>query len=308
MFRGNMKLNAKIIDRIFKPSVQINTTEYQNISSYGIDFLLLLTKYQNEFGRVDGISYQKLMDELGFCKQTFYNILYRLELLNYIKISQYSDGYWCIEICDNTFAKEDDYKNRYLNTNRDHLYSNEFKKLRANTKKLILYFMLIQQLEDGMTFKIYPETLRNVIGVSSISLIYQYMEEMNMFFVNKRHVGAKLKTILHIKTGTINIFSRSSKTEHEHFYTYKFEHFCKSYKIPYTKDDISSLVIMLHQYVSYGIENILNEIIDTSLHFRKIYPKMINKILNNKIQWIRKNPHLHYYDIFPSLNPQIETL
>ncbi len=70
MFRGNMKLNAEIISNIFKPSIKINTTEYnmQNISSNGIDFLLLLSKYQNEFGRVDGISYQKLIDELGICK------------------------------------------------------------------------------------------------------------------------------------------------------------------------------------------------------------------------------------------------
>lgn len=268
---GSTKLANSIVERMMK----------DNLTPTEIDLLLYLALRQDVFGKVDGIYFKDVCLELGIVKQTFYNALYGLSLKEYIRIVDLKADYWNVVILNNVFRTEQDDRKGYVNINKDFLFSWEFKRLKANEKKLCLKLLSIYKPEHGL--QVYPETIAAWLGIKSKSMavIYSYCDSIMRFFPNTRIDGKKGNLVLFYKH-TYHDTTYRNMTEREHFFTHKITHICRVYRICYTIKDLKDLIILLVQYAKKGIGKICSIISDVLIKKRCIEPRLINFLLSSR--------------------------
>lgn len=296
----NNKLSKEIIIKLMKPSLIVNevndeglciSSEFSNVTKHELGLLLYLSTIQNNFGNVKGVYYKDACAYLDCCKQTFYNALKGLELKHYIQINfQYKESnYWDLTILDNIFMNAEDDKKGYFNTNKKFLHIKEFKKLRVNEQKLLLYISYIYNPSKGLY--IYPSKVCQWLGVESISLAWSYLNNISILFpfavVNGKH-GDKIKFSKEIEfISELNINS-----ERENFLSHKIKYLCKKRHIEYTSKDIKDLIILLAQKAHCGIGkviSVINYVLDT---YNSIESALINKLLTKNIH-TNKFPELY---------------
>lgn len=108
------------------------------LSSNEISFLLYIARYQDESGKVVGVYYKDVCENIYVSIQTFYTVLHSLRdkgLITYTK-NHYTD--YDITILDNDFSKKNAKNSYFVVTNR--LFSlPEFHALKAGEKLLAIY-------------------------------------------------------------------------------------------------------------------------------------------------------------------------
>lgn len=120
-------------------------------TSAEIDFLLYVSKYQNNHGVSEGIYYRQVCEELDISHQTFYDIknsLIEKEIITSEKNS-YTDH--DITILDNDFSSSESYQKGYINTNYEVFRCAQFRNLTAGAKLLTLDLMK-NNLASGRSF------------------------------------------------------------------------------------------------------------------------------------------------------------
>jgi hypothetical protein len=282
----NNKLNKNIIARLMQPTLSIpveaSPGEFnviQNVTGIELDLLLYLSLIQDQFGNIKGLYYKDVCKELDCCKQSFYNALKGLELKEYILINfNYKEQkYWDLTILDNVFACENDDKKSYLNTNRKLFYTKEFRGLKVNEKKLLVYIALIYKGEKGLTF--YPATVAKWLGIKSITLAWDYLKSISTicpFLVMPGSHGDKIK----IEANNFNITGLNVNSERENFLTHRLKYLCKKRNIEFTDIDIKDLIILLGQKTAAaGIGKVISVICYVLDTYRSIQAKLINKLL-----------------------------
>lgn len=160
----------------------------RNTSKEFVDFILLNTRLQDQTGKCYGVYYKDTVEVLGVCNQTFYNNMRMAEELNITKIywdeMKTNRNDWDFRFVNNDIKFADDKKSsvRYLNTNVDFLYTDNFKNLKLNEKILALFLLALKDLRDGkkkiLTFK----RLLEYAGIKHVSLLMRYLESLRKFF------------------------------------------------------------------------------------------------------------------------------
>lgn len=285
---GNCKLSYSITEKIMPKTIIVTDEkgeqlEKNNVTANEIDLLISLSLRQDPRGKVEGIHYKDMQLEIGFkSEQTFYNILRGLEEKGYIKINYYVNScFWEITILENIFMNKEDDQKGYFNINRAFLYTPEFKKLKANEKKICIKLAITYQESNCEKYglKIYPKTIANWIGIKTVSLVYRYLDNIAQFFPFSFTAG-KEGTLIHFLPNNLKPFISTKNTEREHFLLHKIKHFCRVYKIAYTLKDLNDLIILMGQYASKGIGKLFGTICDVLIKKRSIEPKLINSILS----------------------------
>jgi len=238
-----------------------------------IDFILYLSKIQNEFGNIRNLHYADVCLYLNISKQTFYNIKNSLESKKIIRVDWTNQINWNITLLDNQFINYNDYKQGYINTNKDFLYTPEFKNLKLQEKKLVLKLLKVSRADA--TFKISIPKLKEWLGTDNKNLIVSYINNISKFF----DITVSNDNVLYIFKLSLKS-NVAEKTEKENYLLYAITTYCRMHKISYTIDDLKDLVIMFGQYKN-KLNKLIQAIIDTCLHYHCIIPKLINSIVSH---------------------------
>lgn len=283
----NNKLSKSIINRLMKPTVTIKVEivpgifeerEIPNVTATEIDLLLYLSKIEDTFGNVKGLYYKDVCKDLDCCKQTFYNALKGLETKGYIAINfNYKEQkYWDLTILNNIFTNEKDDKKSYLNTNKKIFYTTEFRNLKANEKKLVIHLALIYNPERSFSF--YPERVCKWVGIKSISLAWEYLNNISIicpFIVVRGKISDKIK----IEANNFSLTDLNTTTERENFLNHRLRYLCKKSKIGFSNKDIKDLIDLLGQKASAGISKVISVICYVIETYKSIQGALINKLL-----------------------------
>lgn len=284
------KLSIKILEKIFLPFLQIKNekngqvVEYTNLSSNDLDFLLLLTKYQNNFGVVEGVNYRYFCDELNISTSSFFECLKHLEERKYIKAELMCKGYWKITILDNCFFNADDLKeNTYLNTNKDFLYSKEFRKLKVNEKKLCLYLLTQPTINQNINFNIYTGKIKKLLGIKTDYIIRKYLNNIKQFFPNKIRLGKGYeKGADKVTFTTTYVTEDGSTSEKTQYIQFMIDYLITRFKIKCSLEDFKDLLTVINQYTYKITFNKLISIVKYNIIETKIVaPALINTILKS---------------------------
>lgn len=158
------------------------------LSSLEIDFLLTIAKCQSESGRVTGVYYRDICEEIECSYQQFYNLLRSLSqkgIISYKKASYYD---YDITILDNSLSCIEERRQGYISLSKE-MYCKEFQKLRAGSKILAMELLRRQEIQfkkiqkPSLCFKkstLY-ERFGNLLGVTKRVLLY-YLKELKAFF------------------------------------------------------------------------------------------------------------------------------
>lgn len=137
------KLQLDIIKKLIK----------ENATSAEIDFLLYVSRFQNNYGESEGIYYKKVCQKLGFSYQTFYDVKNSLVQKGIIRAEKCNYTDYDITILNNAFVTEEDFRKGYLNTNYEVFSCSQFRNLKAGAKLLAMDLMK-NNLAGGKSYHI----------------------------------------------------------------------------------------------------------------------------------------------------------
>lgn len=125
------KIRNRILDRMVA----------EKLTDKEICFLLYISRFQDNSGRVSGVHYKDVCKALRMSYQGFYDVKARLEEKGFISCEKKNRIDHDIVILDNEYTGEEYNKAGYMNTNHNIFFCGEFYKLRAGAKLLALQMM-----------------------------------------------------------------------------------------------------------------------------------------------------------------------
>lgn len=254
----------------------INKMINRKCTSSEIDFVLYLSRFQNSLGQVRNIYYKDACMALDIAKQTFYNLLQSLEIKGVIKVSYQNKVTWDIILLDNAFVNDKDFKKGYINTNRDFLFTSEFRDLRPNAK--ILMLRLIRNFREQQSIKLKVKTLFEWVGTTNKSLLFSYLRDI-MAWVDMSYKNGS--SIIRFKSNYS--FNKASDTGTRVSFINNLVNWLNSKKICYTNKDLTDLHTLYNQYKDkWGI--FVGALSDSISHFKSLEPANINNLINLRIQ------------------------
>lgn len=151
----------------------------KKLTSAEINFIIHISHYQDDSGKVLGVYYKNIMESLHISIQTFYDILRSLDKKGIIQYEKnfYSD--WDIQILDNDFTNmEIACKEGYLSMQHNIFCCEEFQSLKAGAKLLAMDILKINLTKEGAS---YTKSGSYVLRVSEF-----YNKYINLFGTTKR--------------------------------------------------------------------------------------------------------------------------
>lgn len=284
------KLKYNVLDKLI----------LNNVTSAEIDFLLYVSRYQNDKGVSKGIYYRNMCKEIGISFQSFYDLKTSLTEKRIIKAEKNSYYDWDITILDNDCSDPESYQEGYINTNHNIFYSSDFYSMKAGAKLLAMEFMKISFSGRGCynigSSKFYDKYTK-IFKVTK-RVIQNYMQDLKSFF----SIGLKEKQywITPLAKVRRNIGSR---TEASNYRSHIGDVICRRGKIKsVTKDALKDTVDLLKQYKASvnGEVEVLEELLvqaikkslekanegirNTSKWIRELKPKLVHKYLIEQLK------------------------
>lgn len=154
-----------------------------NFTRASIDVLFYIARFQDKTGRIIGVYYAKVCEELDMSPQTFYDaikLLAKEGIIHYFKRTDYD---FDVLIIDNDFTDEN-YSGGYLSLRKPIFYSKAFRELKAREKQLLLDLM-INCLSNGGSWSAGRESFfqryKEILHVKDRA-IQGYLHSMKQFF------------------------------------------------------------------------------------------------------------------------------
>lgn len=135
------KLKNCILDRMIS----------EKLHSKEIDFLLYVSRFQDKNGKVCGIHYRDVSEQMHMSFQEFYNVKESLKKKGFIRCEKSNWTDHDITIIGN--REEECLREGYINTNHNIFYTKEFYQLKAGAKLLAMHLMKVSYAGKGY-FKI----------------------------------------------------------------------------------------------------------------------------------------------------------
>lgn len=260
-------------------------------TSYEVDFVLYISRFQNDQGMVTGVYYKDVKEALGFSVQEFYNV--KSSLIEKGLISSYKESYYDhnITILENDFSDPDnDIYKGYVNTNHDIFFNPGFYKMKANAKLFALDLMKITYTNKASyqigTQKLYEKYMK-LFGVTR-RVVTNYLKELKSFFA----IGQKEHKYF-ITPKKLMYRSRMRQSESENFNQNEVTVQCRRSKIKIDKKDQSVIDVarLMNQYrktakeAGLNIVHLVRQSIQSSLEaisenkkklVRELRPKLVH--------------------------------
>lgn len=281
------KLNLKLV--ALMKELNCNETE--------INIINLITKYQDDRGKLENFSCKFALENISITKQHFYNNFWKLKDKGILIVENTKGNGFDVQIPLNDyfiypgideklFYKE----NPYLNTNINSiLYTDFFKKASKNLMYLILDLLkLLNQNTTIRTRKLSAESLKRYAKINSNRTLKKYLEHLKSYFFIKENPKTQVYTI-GIKQTKSDKFSEARNRIY-----YRLKTFLDKYKIRYNNWKISNTIDL---FVNNGYEDkfgglLHKALIDTCFKHGELKPALVNRT----ISIISKEKDLYFKD------------
>ena len=268
MFKGNMKLSNALVDLLASHVYdEVRDRNMPYATNTEIDLVLYISKIQNSFGHCRGVCYRDVCLALGITKQSFYNALYGLEAKGIIQIDWTNGRDWNVTLIDAVTPKM--YKTgKYIKTNRDFLYSPEFKALKVNEKRLILKLLKVYRADRE--FKISISKLCEWVGIRSKDVMKEYLDSVAQFFDvrwkgNLCLIGRRLDFL-------------TSRTEKEHFIEHWIRRFCRYFKVSFVLTELNDLIGLFQRYGDHSPGRLIRAVCEVCSGHKRLEPALVHYI------------------------------
>ena len=155
-----------------------------------IDFLLAVSRYQDESGKVTGVYYKDIAADMGFSIPQFYAAKKTLTKKGFIKCEKNNYYDHDITIIGNSYMDihklvKISFKDKpYINTNRVIFYDKAFRKLKPGAKLLAMLFVVLLKNEDWSSKKSVDNFFKEygqLLGVKE-RILRVYITQLKEFF------------------------------------------------------------------------------------------------------------------------------
>lgn len=172
------KLKLCVLDRL------IHLYGKRQLSKYETLFIIYISQYQDNRGRVHGVYYKDICKALNISIQKFYDLKRSLEAKGVIRVIKCDYTDWDIQIIDNDFTYPESFNEGYINMSHNIFQHEDFFNLKAGAMLLAMQFMKISYSGRGSynigTDKFY-EKYTELLGVTK-RVIQNYMTALRKFF------------------------------------------------------------------------------------------------------------------------------
>lgn len=280
------KIRNSILDKMIE----------HKLSSAEIDFLIYISRFQDDAGKVTGVHYKELCKEMGLSYQSFYNIKTSLIEKGFILSEKKNRLDHDIIIVGNEFLSEGDIQGGYINTSHDMFYKKDFFKMRAGAKLLAMDLFRLSYVVNNqhkIGTKKFFEKYTKLFQVSK-RIMRSYLMELKRFF----SIGI-VKGNYYIRPKTEVYHSAGGKAEIDNFTEHWVKVACRRDGIG-NKDkkafqDVCNLRKQYQSAVKVIGKNfweLLNDAIAQSVRdvygqlmkVRNLKPKYVHKILRGLIE------------------------
>lgn len=262
-----------------------------HLTSNEIDFLIYVSRFQNDNGCVSGIHYKEVCEAMNISYQGFYDVKNSLEEKGFIRSEKSNRIDHDITILNNEFRCDADVNEGYVNTNHNIFYMEEFFSLKAGAKLLAMHMMKVTSAAKG-SFQIGVEKFYDEengypkrFGVSK-RVMRMYLMQIKEFFaigIKDKKYFITPKKVIYRKPG--------QATEEDHYKEHNIEVICRRNRIKEAGEkEKKELCILLRQYKKAAVEEqrdvleVLKIAVERSIEILNINEKrIIKRVLKHKL-------------------------
>jgi len=235
-----------------------------------IDLIIHIGQYQDNQGVIKGLYYKNILEAINICKSTFYHLLRSLEEKEIIKINYFGDyAYWEVEILNNVFSTQDDYKKGYLKLNYEILHMEEFIAMTKSEKIIVLNLLKINDFRKHVV-KLTAKRLMEWTG-KSLRSVHKFMDTLRIAFkITKKDNLYTIDCLCGFDTRSIS----ETNILYHHLINYRLhKNKCQS-----DRRSISDAVTVFKQYKVHYADTVIGLVDRVITAFGEIVPKYLNKI------------------------------
>lgn len=285
------KLKNSVLDRMIE----------EKLTSKEIDFLIYVSRYQDDSGKVSGIHYKELCETMHMSFQGFYDVKQSLQEKGFIDVEKSNRIDHDITILQNGYADMNDIVEGYVNTNHHIFYDEEFFRLKAGSKLLAMELLRMSYAGTGgekgqfrIGTKRFYEKYTKMFSVTK-RVMRTYLMELKRFF----SIG--IVEGMYYMRPKISVYKQPGQaSENENYAAHNVSMICRRNKIkdPHKKD-LKDVMDLVRQYkkeaerVKRNIFDLLRQAIEKSLQIlndgseviknRILKPKLIHSILKREL-------------------------
>ena len=172
------------------------------LSSREIDFILYISLYQDNSGRIESVYYRDVCDELGISVQKFYDIINHLSEKNLIRCDKIHRSDICVTLIGNDFSDQK-FSEGYLKVAATDFRDKKFRKLKAGAKLLYLYMQRFIKGKHMLVQNFYEDFCRIFqISKKSLQIYLHELKANSLLFVSKKR-NKSLHYEMTIKNSTV---------------------------------------------------------------------------------------------------------
>lgn len=274
----------KLKNRIIAKMIEARLTNKE------IDFLIYVSRFQNDNGVVSGVHYKEVCENMHMSVQGFYDVKNTLIRKGFIRSEKNSPIDHDITILDNAFLTENDMKAGYVNTNHNIFFHEKYARLKAGAKLLAMELMKLSYAGTGEcrigTEKFYKKYTQ-LFGVSK-RVMRIYLMQLKTFF----SIGIR-EGIYYIRPKNIVYHQPWQASENDNYAAHNVDVICRRNRIQEAgkkeKKDVCTLMKQyrnLAQEVGQDIVEMLMRAVEGSLALagvRILKPKLVHKLLREEL-------------------------
>lgn len=284
------KLKNSIIDKMI--AAQLTSKE--------IDFLIYVSRFQDDFGCVTGVHYKEVCEAMNISYQGFYDVKKSLEKKGFISSEKSNRIDHDITILNNSFQGQEDIKEGYINTNHNIFYMDNFFDLKAGAKLLAMHMMKVTFSGKGSfnigVEKFYDEEtgFPKRFGVSK-RVMRSYLMQIKKFF------SVRVKDKKYFIAPQKEVYRKPGQaTEQDNFAKHNVEVICRRNSIKNIGlKELRDVAMLIRQYkkealaIQTNVVAVLNTAVERSLEVlnenekciikRILKPKLIHKMMRQEL-------------------------
>lgn len=288
------RLKNSILDRMIA----------EQLSSKEIDFLLYVSRFQDESGRVPGVHYRETSKAMGMSFQSFYDVKSDLVKKKFIESEKNDRIDHDITICGNQFQGERDLQAGYINTNQQMFFDPEFYRMKAGAKLLAMFLLKCSRAGNGTFIIGTKKFYRDYTDLFHVSarVLRGYLKEIKKFF----SIGIKDKK--YYMSPLKKAYAKSGQTEIMNLTEHHVKVACRRKRVKPQKEEIKDVCGLIRQYTSRltkigmlpeRIVSMLAQAVNKSIETldpddstpdaRKLKPSLIHKIFRQDMELLERN-------------------
>lgn len=277
------KIKNSILDRMMT----------SKLTSKEIDFLIYISRFQNDDGRVSGIHYKEVCNQMKMSYQRFYDVKNSLIKKGFISAEKSNRIDHDITILGNKYENVENITEGYVNTNHNMFYHEAFFKLKAGAKILAMELLRMSYAGKGEfhigTTNFYVKYTR-LFGVTK-RVMRTYLMSLKEVFFSIGIVDGQY----YIRPKKIVYKQHGAKSENDNLAEHNVDVICRRNKIKdYTDKAYKDVLTIVRQY-KREVENIGKDIYELlkvaveksleKLNIRTLKPKLIHMMLKEEMAY-----------------------